>query len=78
MNVLKEGKRMAERIGGMQDEKVALVLSGGIGLGAYQAGAYAELHEQGEVPRLDRDVTSANEYTGRRRMPAMYPIRPWG
>jgi NTE family protein len=45
---LKQGKRMAERIGGMQDEKVALVFSGGVGLGAYQAGAYAELHEQGE------------------------------
>jgi NTE family protein len=44
---LKQGKRMAERIGGMQDEKVALVFSGGVGLGAYQAGAYAELHEQG-------------------------------
>ncbi len=30
-----------------QKERVALVLSGGIGLGAYQSGAYAELHEAG-------------------------------
>jgi NTE family protein len=33
-------------------EKVALILSGGIGLGAYQAGAYAVLHER-DMLRLD-------------------------
>ena len=36
---------------GRQDETVALVLSGGIALGAYQAGAYAVMHERGMRPR---------------------------
>jgi NTE family protein len=36
---------MAERNGG--NETVAMVLGGGVALGAYQAGAYAALHESG-------------------------------
>ncbi|HEX6977682.1 MAG TPA: patatin-like phospholipase family protein [Alphaproteobacteria bacterium] len=43
---------MAKRGNDDPGEKVAMVLSGGVALGAYQAGAYAALHERGE-PRLD-------------------------
>jgi NTE family protein len=42
MNKIREERRRPER--------VALVLSGGVGLGAYQAGAYAGLHEGGPRP----------------------------
>ena len=36
----------------IEDERIALVFAGGVGLGAYQAGAYAGLHAQGAA-RLD-------------------------